>query len=57
MVFPVQPSDEGAKRQMAVNGFASIKESEVAAIENKDYDIVLHLCTQVYVRGISTSSP
>jgi hypothetical protein len=38
MVFPVQPSDEEAKHQMAVDGFTSIKENEAAAIENKDYD-------------------
>jgi hypothetical protein len=38
MVFPVQPSDEEAKRRMVVSGFASLKESEAATIENKDYD-------------------
>jgi hypothetical protein len=38
MVLPVRPSEEEAKRRMAVNGFASVKESEAAAIENKDYD-------------------
>jgi hypothetical protein len=38
MVFLVRPSDEEAKRRMAVNGFSSIKESETEAVENKDHD-------------------
>ena len=28
MVFPVQPSDQEAKRQMVVNGYSTVKESE-----------------------------
>jgi hypothetical protein len=37
MVFQIRPSDYAAKHRMAVNGFASVEESEVAAIENEDY--------------------
>jgi hypothetical protein len=44
MVFPVQPSDEEAKRRMVVSWFASIKESVVAAIKNKDYENLFFLC-------------
>jgi len=36
MVFPVRPSDQEAKRRMAANGYSIVKESEAAAIENKD---------------------
>jgi hypothetical protein len=36
--FPVRPSDQEAERQMAVNGFLTVKESEAAAIDNKDND-------------------
>jgi hypothetical protein len=39
MVIPVQFSDEEAKHQKEVNGFASVKESEAPAIRKKaDYD-------------------
>ena len=38
MVFPVRPSDQQAKRRMAVNGYPTIKGSEEAAIDNKDND-------------------
>jgi len=38
MVFPVRPSDQEAKRRMAVNGHSTVKESEAAAIDNKDED-------------------
>ena len=38
MVFPVRPSDQEAKRRMAVNGYSTVKESEAAAIDNKDDD-------------------
>jgi len=38
MVFPVGPSDQEAKRRMAVNGYSTVKESEAAAIDNKDDD-------------------
>ena len=38
MVFPVQLSDQEAKCRMAVNGYSTIKESEAAAIDNKDDD-------------------
>ena len=37
MVFPVRPSDQEAKRRMAVNGYSTVKESEAAVIDNK-YD-------------------
>jgi len=38
MVFPVRPSDQEAKRRMAVNGYSTVKESEAADIDNKDDD-------------------
>jgi len=38
MVFPVRPSDQEAKRRMTVNGYSTVKESEAAAIDNKDDD-------------------
>ena len=38
MVFPVGPSDQEAKCWMAVNGYSTVKESEVEAIDNKDDD-------------------
>ena len=38
MVFPVRPSDQEAKRRMAVNGYSTVKESEAATIDNKDDD-------------------
>jgi len=38
MVFPVRPSDQEANRRMEVNGYSTVKESEAAAIDNKDDD-------------------
>ena len=38
MVFPERPSDQEAKRRMAVNGYSTVKESEASAIDNKDDD-------------------
>ena len=38
MVFPLGPSDQEAKCRMAVNGYSTVKESEAAAIDNKDDD-------------------
>jgi len=38
MEFPVRPSDQEAKRRMAVNGYSTVKESEAAGIDNKDDD-------------------
>jgi len=38
MVFPVRPSDQEAKCRMAVNEYSTIKESEAAAIDNKNDD-------------------
>jgi len=38
MVFPVRPSDQEAKRRMAANGYSTAKETEAAAIDNKDDD-------------------
>jgi len=38
VVFPVRPSDQEAKCRMAVNGYSTVKESEAAAIDNKDDD-------------------
>jgi len=40
MVFPVRPSDQEAKRRMAVNGYSTVNESEAAAIDNKDDNTV-----------------
>ena len=37
-MFLVRPSDQDARCQMAVNGFSTVKESEAAAIDNKDVD-------------------
>jgi hypothetical protein len=49
MVLPIQLSGKQAKLQMAVNRFVSVKDSEVAAIQNKDYDNRLFFNT----RGIA----
>ena len=38
MGFPLRPSDQEAKCRMVVNGFSTVKESEAAAIDNKDFD-------------------
>jgi len=38
MVFPLGPSDQEAKCRMAVNGYSTVKESEAAAMDNKDDD-------------------
>jgi hypothetical protein len=46
MVFPLRSSEEEAKRRMAVSGFASIRESEAAAIENNYYDYYFLFCTR-----------